>query len=160
LKGQRHELHEFQCLAGWVNWSLNVYPQLKPGLSNCYAKIAGKVKPKAQLYVGKQMCEDLMWLIRHLHATTGIYMYKSLAWFPEYADLTLYCNMSSNGLGFYIPSMGLALCLDIPCHPHIFFLKGLTVCSALHWVASTDTFVCHLDIFMDNSNTINIFSSL
>jgi hypothetical protein len=40
--GTRCTLREFQQLAGWVNWSFNVFPLLKPALSNVYAKISGK----------------------------------------------------------------------------------------------------------------------
>jgi hypothetical protein len=163
LKGRRHELREFQRLAGWVNWSLNVFPLLKPGLSNCYAKMTGKVRPKAQLYVGKRMCEDLMWLIRHLRAAPGVFVYKTLTWEPADADLTIYCDASSDGLGIFIPSMRLALRSGIPCQPpsdHIFFFEALTVCSALHWAASSDSFIRRLAIFTDNSNTVDIYSSL
>ena len=40
--GQRCPLHEFQRLAGWMNWSLNVYLLLCPGMSTLYNKMAGK----------------------------------------------------------------------------------------------------------------------
>ncbi|KAF9001344.1 hypothetical protein BDQ17DRAFT_1187154, partial [Cyathus striatus] len=38
----RHPLRDFQCLAGWINWALNVFPLLKPGLCSLYLKMAGK----------------------------------------------------------------------------------------------------------------------
>src|ERR1700678_3418021 len=40
--GTRRTLREFQQLAGWINWSFNVLPLLKPALSIVYAKIGGK----------------------------------------------------------------------------------------------------------------------
>jgi hypothetical protein len=135
LHGCRHELKQLQHLTGWVNWSLNVVPLMKPGLSNCYSKIARKVNPKAQVYVNKRMCEDLMWLINHLHNSSGIHVYKSLFWDVMLFDLEIYCNASQDGLAFYILSMQTAFHSDIPCEPptdHIFFFVALTVCSALH----------------------------
>ena len=36
---QRQSLRDFQRLAGWINWSLNVYPLLHPGLSGMYEKM-------------------------------------------------------------------------------------------------------------------------
>jgi hypothetical protein len=36
---QRRTLRDFQCLAGWVNWALNAYPLLCPGLSSLYEKM-------------------------------------------------------------------------------------------------------------------------
>jgi len=36
---QCRSLKDFQRLAGWVNWALNVYPLLKPGLSSIYEKM-------------------------------------------------------------------------------------------------------------------------
>ena len=40
--GKRQILKEFQSVAGRVNWSLAVFPLLKPGLSAMYAKMADK----------------------------------------------------------------------------------------------------------------------
>src|ERR1700678_2945041 len=37
--GIKYLLKYFQRLAGWFNWALNVYPLLKPALSNIYAKM-------------------------------------------------------------------------------------------------------------------------
>ena len=37
--GVKYALKDFQRLAGWFNWALNVYPLLKPALSNVYAKM-------------------------------------------------------------------------------------------------------------------------
>jgi hypothetical protein len=36
---RRQSLRDFQRLAGWVNWALNVYPLLRPGLSSVYEKM-------------------------------------------------------------------------------------------------------------------------
>ncbi|KAF8813432.1 hypothetical protein BYT27DRAFT_7084856 [Phlegmacium glaucopus] len=36
---QHRLLKDFQRLTGWINWALNVYPLLRPGLSNVYEKM-------------------------------------------------------------------------------------------------------------------------
>jgi hypothetical protein len=163
LHGKRHELRESQRLAGWVNWSLNVYPLLRPGLSNCYSKIAGKNRPKALIYVGKNMTEDLNWLLRHLRSSTGIYVYKSVTWNPHQSDLVIYCDASLRGMGFFTPQLSLAFYSDVPSNPPseaIFFYEALTVCAALHWSSTLPQPPNTLTIFTDNTNTVNIFNSL
>jgi len=37
-----HPLVEWQWLLGWINWGLNTFPLLKPGLQSSYSKIWGK----------------------------------------------------------------------------------------------------------------------
>jgi len=46
--GRRRSLKEFQALTGYLNWAFNVFPMLKPGLSNVYAKLTGKTNPHAR----------------------------------------------------------------------------------------------------------------
>ena len=46
--GVKYLLRDFQHLAGWFNWPLNIYPLLKPALSNIYVKM-GHSKPDKPL---------------------------------------------------------------------------------------------------------------
>ena len=46
---KKHTLKEFQCIAGHVNWALNVFPLLKPGLLAIYSKTAGKEQDLATI---------------------------------------------------------------------------------------------------------------
>jgi hypothetical protein len=41
---EKHTLHEFQQIAGTINWLFNVFPLLKPGLSAVYNKMRDKSK--------------------------------------------------------------------------------------------------------------------
>jgi len=50
--GHHHKLREFQSLAGWINWSFNAFPLLRPGLSVLYHKMAGKSSPH-QTHLGE-----------------------------------------------------------------------------------------------------------
>jgi hypothetical protein len=162
-QGNRHELREFQRLAGWVNWSLNVFPLLKPALSNVYAKIAGKTTTKSGVYVNKAIHEDLTWLLKHLGSASGIYVYEALSWDPHTSDLTIYCDACLTGMGFYIPTLALAFHSPVPGDPPpgaIFFFEALAVCSALHWSSTFAPRPRTLTIFSDNTNSVDIFSSL
>jgi hypothetical protein len=37
---RRRTLREFQCMAGWINWGLNIQPRLHPGLATMYKKMS------------------------------------------------------------------------------------------------------------------------
>ncbi|KAJ7813944.1 hypothetical protein B0H14DRAFT_3477459 [Mycena olivaceomarginata] len=45
--GVQCSLHDWQALAGYINWVFNVFPLLKPSLCNVYAKMEEKDKPHA-----------------------------------------------------------------------------------------------------------------
>ena len=55
LHGMRRPLRDFQRIAGHLNWALNVYPHLRPGLCALYAKTAGKLFQKALLCMNQDV---------------------------------------------------------------------------------------------------------
>ncbi len=68
----RRNLQEYQQIAGWTNWSFNVFPLLKPGLCNLYAKMQGKTNPFAGIALNNAVKEDLDWLADHVEKSNGI----------------------------------------------------------------------------------------
>ncbi|KIY43044.1 hypothetical protein FISHEDRAFT_78901 [Fistulina hepatica ATCC 64428] len=86
VPGYRRPLVEFQRLGGWVNWALNVYTLLRPGLNTLYAKIKDKNQPFQPLWVSKALCRELRWIARHMETSTGVYMLKSRKWTEHNAD--------------------------------------------------------------------------
>ncbi|KAJ3808463.1 hypothetical protein F5876DRAFT_67260 [Lentinula aff. lateritia] len=58
---RRRTLQEWQQLTSWVNWSLNVFPLLRPALSNVYDKMKGKSNQSAQIFVNRAVRDDLTW---------------------------------------------------------------------------------------------------
>src|SRR6202522_4109674 len=70
--GTRRTLREFQQLAGWVNWSFNVFLLLKPALSNVYMKIKGKTQSHAKIFVSKAVIQDLTWFVSHVQRSDGV----------------------------------------------------------------------------------------
>ncbi|KAG2148201.1 uncharacterized protein EDB93DRAFT_1085024 [Suillus bovinus] len=157
---------DFQRLAGWLNWALNVYPLLQPGLSALYAKTSGKLVSKALLWVNRDVVRELSWVINHLRAAEGIFFFKSVTWnFAQLSDdvLRVYTDASGSGLAFWYPSLNTGFQSSLPgIAPTntIFFFKALTVTAALldsvgrlkpnQWVA----------IFTDNLNSVSMFNSL
>ena len=97
--GVKYSLKDFQRLAGWFNWALNVYPLLRPALSNIYAKMAHAKpdKPLTKLYVNNSIHSDLLWAIDHLSRLPGTCILRSLDWDISDADLTAYCDTSLLG---------------------------------------------------------------
>jgi hypothetical protein len=47
-EGRRRTLVEWQHMAGWMQWAVNVYPLLRPVVTPIYDKIAGKTSGKHQ----------------------------------------------------------------------------------------------------------------
>ena len=97
--GVKYALKDFQRLAGWFNWALNVYPLLKPALANVYAKMAHSKpdKPLTKLYVNNSIRSDLLWAVDHLSRLPGTRVLQSLDWNPDAADVIAYCDASLSG---------------------------------------------------------------
>jgi hypothetical protein len=108
VQGTWRSLWDFQQLTSHLNWALNVYPLLRPGLSALYAKTAGKLEQKALIWVNRDVVRELSWVAQHLIASDGVYFLKTLAWdFHHMAQVTLavYTDASSISLGFWYPSL-------------------------------------------------------
>jgi hypothetical protein len=117
--GVKYALKDFQRLAGWFNWALNVYPLLKPALSNVYAKMTHSKpdKPLTKLYVNNAIRSDLLWAIDHLSWLLGTCVLQSVDWDPDTADLTAYCDASLTGLGFWFPGLSTGFWSLVPKDP-------------------------------------------
>lgn len=160
---KRKKLRDFQRLAGWVNWALNVYPLLRPGLASLYAKISGKSQPNSLCFVSVAIIRDLTWISDHLQKSSGVFFFKAIAWLPEEADLIIFADASFQGIGFWSPTENVAFYGDVPSnHPKgvIFFFEAYAVLCALRWVASSNKHPSRLTIYSDNENTVDMFNSL
>ncbi|KAF8989658.1 hypothetical protein BDZ89DRAFT_974667 [Hymenopellis radicata] len=164
-------LHEFEQLAGWVNWSLNVYPLFKPALCNVYAKMSGKHRSHAQIRLNKPLTRELLWFVDHVQASSGMLFFANLDWNPyTEANLTIYCDASLTGMGFWIPELNLGFSCPVEgdsLRDRIFFWEALCVLAALEWYEKSNLAFfasplspARLTIFTDNSNTVNIFNTL
>jgi hypothetical protein len=161
--GQRWPLREYQRLAGWINWSLNAYPLLRPGLSMLYFKMAGKSNPHEPVWVNRALCGELLWVARHLEDSDGIHMLESVEWSAEEADVTWFTDACPSGLGLWSPRENIgfhhAVTDDEP-RP-IFFYEALAVLSALHKsFALTTPHPRRVVVYCDNTNTVDMFNTL
>ena len=122
LHGTRRHLRDFQRIAGYLNWALNVYPLT-----------AGKLFQKALLSVNWDVERELTWVVDHLLRSNGIYFLRSVSWSSEDHSTSIfrvYCDASPFALGIWYPSLHLGL--QAPAHEtfaqhgdSIFYLESL-----------------------------------
>jgi hypothetical protein len=161
--GKRRSLKDFQSLAGHVNWSLAVFPLLKPALSAVYAKMAGKSLPMASIRVNNAVRNELLWFAKHADDSDGIFLLKSIAWDPTVdtsnADIC-FTDASPDGIAFWFPEFKLGFQCQIPSYADqcpIFYYKALAVtCSILHRIPHRKP---RMVIYSDNQNTVDIWHS-
>jgi hypothetical protein len=94
----------WQQLAGWLNWSFNVFPMLRPSLNSFYPKIAGKDQPLMKIWVNNAVRDDLIWAMSHLRTSLGVRLLSSVTWDVEDADKTIFCDACQTGLAFWFPA--------------------------------------------------------
>jgi hypothetical protein len=162
-RGTRRTLQEFQQLAGWVNWSLNIFPLLKPALSNVYDKMSGKFETHAKIFINQKVVRDLTWFIDKVQHSDGIYIMEALDWNPEEADLTAFTDACLYRMAFFFLDTlhGYQSCLPhSPPKDTIFYFEALAVCAAIHAASRCEPIPHHLIIYTDNTNTVDIFHTL
>ena len=158
--GTRKTLREYQQLAGWINWSFNVFPLLKPALYNVYAKISGKSESHAKLFVSKAVVRDLEWYVFHMQQSDGIHFFGDVKWGIHQADVAAFSDACMSGLGFFFQHSLEGFQCRAPSHPPkdtIFFFEALAVTSVVDAATSVPT---RLLVYSDKSNTVDIFHSL
>ncbi|KAG2754245.1 DNA/RNA polymerase [Suillus brevipes Sb2] len=165
-RGTRRSLRDFQRLAGHLNWALNVYPFLRPGLSALYAKTAGKQESWAVLWVNRDVTRELAWIVRHLQASNGVYFLKSVSWsyrnLPE-SVLRVYTDASMGGVAYWFPSLNLGFQSTLPSYAgscDIFFFEALAVTSAILDAVTRLPPDGRLAVFTDSLDTVALFNSL
>jgi hypothetical protein len=161
--GTHRTLREFQQLAGWINWSFNVFPLLKPALSNVYAKIGGKKETHAKIFVSKAVVRDLDWFLSHVRSSDGVYLFENVDWNVHEADIVAYSDACLSGLGFFLERSLEGFQSMVPQDSPkdtIFYFEALAVVSVVDAMTRLRTVPSRLLVFSDNTNTVNIFHSL
>lgn len=141
---------------------MNVFPLLKPALSNVYEKISGKDETYAGIFLNQAVIRDLNWFLEHLSRSSGVHLLETSIWELKEADLVIYCDASLDGLGFYYPSLSTGYKSRPPSHTpprNILYLEAFCICWALHH-AEHEGFHGKLLIFTDSENSYNIFNTL
>lgn len=114
-----------------------MFPLLKPGLCNIYAKMQGKTNPFTGITLSNIVKEDLTWLADHIKGSNSICCYDSIDWDPIVdATITILCDVCLDGIGFWILKIACSFVCLMPDLPEeeevIFFFKALCICTAVH----------------------------
>ncbi|KIM85935.1 hypothetical protein PILCRDRAFT_27695, partial [Piloderma croceum F 1598] len=80
--GKCHSLKDYQSLTGHINWSLAVFPLLKPSLSAMYTKMMDKSKLLASIHVNNAVCNELLWFTKHALKSNSVFFLKAIVWDP------------------------------------------------------------------------------
>lgn len=155
-------LWEFQCLAGWMNWGFNVFPLIRPALNNLYAKTGHKNRKQGKVHMNKAVSKDLEWGRNHIKALNGVIILKELDWTLGNSDLSIFCDASLAGLGFWVEKTNQGFYAKVPKEipDNMNFLReAFCVASALNEFAPKLK-NCRLVVYTDNQNTVDIYSSL
>jgi hypothetical protein len=160
---QRRSLKDFQRLAGWINWALNVYPLLRPGLSGVYEKMRRGSHPFQKLSINNTISNELRWLANHIETSDGVHIIQSREWSRSEAHDTFLCDACPTGMGYWSPKTceGFTCAISPNSENGIFFFEALTVLSALsHVCESNFQKPLRLAIFTDSLNTFDMFNTL
>ncbi|KAF8223196.1 hypothetical protein L208DRAFT_1518703, partial [Tricholoma matsutake] len=99
---QHQSLKDFQHLAGWVNWSLNVYPLLCPSLSSVYEKMCRGSSPFQKLFINNAICSELHWLTDHIEHSDGVHIIESWEWSRSDAHDMYLSDACPSGMGYWL----------------------------------------------------------
>jgi hypothetical protein len=159
---RRHALVEWQRLLGRINWAINAFPLIRPGIQSSYAKITGKSHPHATIYLNRVVIRDLLWLTNIIEESDGICMLNAVDWDTGDADLTVFCDASLSGMGFFCSSFNVGFVSPVPqtalIHT-IFYYEALCVVSALLWASQLPMPPRRLLIYTDSMNAVEMFHS-
>ena len=111
------------------------------------------------------MRDDLHWASKHIRISSGVYILRSLKWDQSDADRVIYCDACMTGMGFWYPNEPVPEAFYSPVPSgvptdFIFYYEALCVLSALHHASLSLCTPSKIIIFTDNTNTVDIFSSL
>jgi hypothetical protein len=176
-KVRRQRLLDWQRLAGWIHWSLNAYPLLRPAVNPVHAKIADKTHRFAGIPINREVKSALGWLRDRLASSNGVSILEAELWGQNDANLIIYCDACTGdtsgrkaGLGFWVPSQGLGFFADGPepsayppnlRHPgSIFYLEALCILAAILWSASLNPPPKRLLIYTDSINSADMFNTM
>jgi len=160
--GVRRKAKEWQRLAGWVNWALNVYPLLRPALNNVYDKLKGK-EQEAKIWANNSIREDLRWARNKVLESSGVRLLKSLSWSIDAATCLAKTDACPRGFAFWYPQLNIGFATATPSQTpatQITFYESLAVLSTLEDAKSRFPPESKIVIYTDNFAAVAMFNSL
>jgi hypothetical protein len=161
-RGVRRKVKEWQQLAGWINWVLNVYPLLRPALNNIYDKIKGK-EQDARVWANNAIREDLEWARAKVDLSDGVRLLESFSWELKDATCLAKTDACPRGFAFWYPKSDLGFTSPTPQDTpasRITFYEALAVLSALMDASTRFPAGSKIVIYTDNFSTVAMFNSL
>ncbi|KAF8236213.1 hypothetical protein L208DRAFT_1529929, partial [Tricholoma matsutake] len=135
-------LHDWQRLAGHLNWLLNVLPWGHLALTESYQKTSGKNHPYAAIAINMTVILDLTWLTSVIPRSTSIHLIDAGVWSDDEADFVAWTDASLKLAAAFIYA-GNAFVYPLKSPPinskdkiDIFFLELIAILSAIFHVAS------------------------
>ena len=161
-QGVRRKVREWQRVAGWLNWALNVYPLLWPALNNVYAKLRGK-EQDMRVWVNSAIREDFEWAKQKVMESDGILLLKSLTWEVCKSTCVLEADACPEGYTYWYPWTKRGFTTSTPANTpatKIIFFKALAVLLALCDAHLRFPPESRIVIYSDNFAAVAMFNSL
>lgn len=161
-RGVRKRVREWQRVAGWINWALNVYPLLRPALNNVYAKLREK-NQDMRVWANSAIREDFEWARQKVMESDGILLLKSLVWDVSESTCVLEADACPEGYAYWYPSTKRGFTTTTPKgtpSTKIIFFEALAVLSALRDAHQCFPHGSKIVIYSDNFMTVAMFNSL
>ncbi len=161
--GRNPMLRQWQHLAGYLNWVLNVLPWARPALQELYRKMSGKKHSFARLFLNATTVSDLTWLIDVIPRCIGVRFVDSTFWDDSDADMVFWTDASSKlALSFVFSNQGFVYQLKLnPSKPlDIFFLELMAILSAINFAVQLTSPPRRILLYTDSLDSVGVFNSL
>jgi hypothetical protein len=161
-RGVRKKVKEWQQIAGWINWALNVFPLLRPALNNVYSKLRGK-EQDVRVWANNAIREDLEWAKSKVEVSDGVRLLKSLVWDVSKATCFALTDACPRGFAFWYPEFHLGFTASTPAQTpatQITFYETLAILSVLDDARRRFPSGSKLVVYTDNFSAVAMFNSL
>ncbi|KAJ3573907.1 hypothetical protein NP233_g2118 [Leucocoprinus birnbaumii] len=160
---RRYTVRDWQHLAGYSNWAFNVFPLLRPMLSNVYDRINRVTDLDKRVKVTRAVSNDLSWARNYIKSLSGIHLIREHDWTLNDASIILYTDACLSGLGIWSPreEKGFYHTFTDPLPSNfILYRKALATLTAIEYAIQTVPWKSRIVIYSDNANVVSIFNTL
>ncbi|KAF6744978.1 hypothetical protein DFP72DRAFT_824882 [Ephemerocybe angulata] len=156
---------DFQRIAGWMAWALQVAPTLRPGLTSIIETMRGKASIFSPTAINRWVRYELQWFASHISYHNHLRLQKWTAPALSKSDVVdIYCESTVIGAAFWIPSLLLGHRRRVQRKglraSRKFYWDAFAVVSALKWVASNMSPRSMLCIHSTNPHIVASFNSM
>ena len=161
--GRNPQLRDWQHLAGYLNWILNVVPWGRPALQEMYCKMSGKKHSFSRIFLNANVISDLVWLNDTVSHCIGVHFVDSIFWDDSDTDIIFWTDASSKlALSFVFSNRGFIYQLnrDQSIKIDIFFLELVAILSAINYAVHLPSPPRCILIYTDSLDSVGVFNSL